>query len=338
MPDSEKPGNLEEQLRRLRIKKAGKGLENLEGLLRKVDPADRTGLDPRDVEATLRLVNSRVPLPKGCYHIDFGVTITPGGVLKIEAGTQIYLGPSAYILSAGSLIAHETEFVPSEPDVGWGNITLTGGEASGSILEHCTIKGGRGRQFIQGSEYFEAFPPEDIPACGTRGGALLIVDAKPTIRHCVIADSEAYSYGGGVALYFSDAVLEDNEITGNSAQWGGGMEICESDPALIRNIIKENVAVLSGGGINICPQSRPTLEENKIMYNKATGLEGGAGLGGGLYLSGETCRPVLVRNTIVGNIAIMGGGMYVLASNITKVAGNTIEGNKPDNIMRARTP
>jgi len=105
------------------------------------------------------------------------------------------------------------------------------------------------------------------------------------------------TYGGGILggeMQCTHATIENNIITGNSADnGGGGLDYCNG--AIRNNIIIGNSAE-NGGGVDWC---EATIRNNIIAGNTA------GWLGGGLY----TCGGKIENNTIVGNTADYGGGL-----------------------------
>lgn len=155
--------------------------------------------------------------------------------------------------------------------------------------------------------------------------------------------------GGGLQLWRSSPKVENNTITGNSADYGGGLDLWESDATLTNNTISGNNAtgsILSvglGGGI-LCDRSSPTISNCTVSNNSA---DRGGGLdlhfysdatliantitgnfatedGGGLYVYESS--PILVNNIISGNSAGTGGGMYLYHS-CQVLTNNTITSN-----------
>lgn len=107
--------------------------------------------------------------------------------------------------------------------------------------------------------------------------------------------TDYYSKGGGIFVRGSSALIEGNQIIGNSSGSGGG--ICDDTCSL-------------------------TINNNTIMYNEATDL-----FGGGIHLSGNVHRTIS-SNLIAGNTAaIQGGGIYLWYTGGVDITGNTITEN-----------
>ena len=320
--ENQQPGDLERRARELMRK-----VQEAEGA-----QGSKKFVESKDLEETLKEVDSHVVLPRAEYHIDFDIVISPHGTLEIEPGTKIYFGPEAGIISYGTLKAVGTEedrilfnvllTAMSDTwntvmDCTWKNIAIAGKWADESVLEYCTISRGSGRKEIPKTEYSEGLTLKK-----NMGGGVLVLRSDPTIRYCTIESNQAYS-GGGLSLYESSPVLEGNMITYNNAQLdGGGLDLWNSSPVLEGNMIIGNKAGW-GGGLFLY-ESNPTLKGNTITCNQVRWF------GGGLHLWYSS--PVLEGNMIIGNQAEKGGGGLNLGYNSSPVLNdNKIKNNKPDN-------
>jgi hypothetical protein len=166
---------------------------------------------------------------------------------------------------------------------------------------------------------------------------------------------DGFGLGGGVYFAISSGIasdvvtLSDNTISENSAESGGGVE-CNSAVRvdIFRNTITCNQAGSYGGGIE-CYASSPTVQNNRFIGNTVTGSVAGGGIsvftlsgpeasprilnnlflantgrqnsgsqGGGIYCSRFT-KPVIVNNTLAGNLAGEGGGIFADSEEATIV-------------------
>jgi parallel beta-helix repeat protein len=140
-----------------------------------------------------------------------------------------------------------------------------------------------------------------------------------TIENNTISGNSA-EFGGGIRCDFSSPSITGNTISGNSADKGGG--ICsgeDSSPTILNNIIADNSAS-SGGGIcclDVAEKSVSSLIGNNIIKENLAEY-----LGGGIYC--EYTSPTIVNNTIIQNEADLdGGGIYARNSSAPTVT-NTI--------------
>jgi hypothetical protein len=136
---------------------------------------------------------------------------------------------------------------------------------------------------------------------GVRGG---VKDGymRAAIRNNVIKGNLAPdedSFGAGLA--WCGGTIENNIITGNSAEWGGGL--CQCHGTIRNNVISGNWGI-NGGGLHLCDG---TIQSNVISGNVASGVGGGV----------NYCWGTIQNNTIVGNYAAeSGGGLYLCVATI----------------------
>ena len=148
--------------------------------------------------------------------------------------------------------------------------------------------------------------------------------------------------GGGLYIFFSDAVLTDNLVRYNVANRGvvtpeqrsaeedeegapegisGGVHFCTSgDVTLEHNTIFSNTACVGGngygGGVSFC-KTEATLDSNKIISNTATLSTGLTvrGWGGGVW-TGDRASISMSNDLIAGNHAkTQGGGLWLGVEN-----------------------
>lgn len=108
--------------------------------------------------------------------------------------------------------------------------------------------------------------------------------------------------GGGLSIISGTALLEANEIFGNSAElFGGGIMIWDGHITLDSNLIYSNASNLRGGGIEVI-DGLVKLEGNTLYANEATDRGGGIhALDGGVTVN---------NSLIISNTAPNGGGIY----------------------------
>jgi parallel beta-helix repeat protein len=133
-----------------------------------------------------------------------------------------------------------------------------------------------------------------------------VSNTMPEFRgNAIVSNSSDGGFGAGVLLQNSAAILEGNEIAGNSgADSGGGVAAIFSGPVparILNNTIRGNSATDDGGGLWIVNAGSPLVAGNLIRGNSAP-------VGGGAYLRDAVS---LVNNTIVSNSASnAGAGIY----------------------------
>ena len=266
------------------------------------------------------------------YLIDGDITIPTGATLTIESGVEV-LFQSWYSLTVnGTLIADGTENAPilfggGHATAGWLGIRFIDAP-DGSRLTYAIVENGR----ATGADPLN------------KGGGIYIDNSSPVISQSTIRNNQAKSSGGGIYLNASNATLIANTIVNNTAgqngasATGGGLAIWYSNPILTDNIISGNSVSIAGsystpsgyGGGLFARSSDATFTGNLISDNHVNAQLNSNARGGGLYLYYGS--PVFVNNTIVGNslenqstgyYSIKeGGGIYTYYSNPTFV--NTI--------------
>jgi parallel beta-helix repeat protein len=183
----------------------------------------------------------------------------------------------------------------------------------------------------------------DGPYPDVRGGAVYVEACSPTISHCALChnyshNANANGGGGGVFVVYGGPVVEYCHIFDNYVDSGGGLCTLEDCTAIFRNnLVENNTATYCGGGMYLGVRSGPTATGNVIRHNHAGGWGGGgitlwnwyaigpvsktvtnnliyansaADAGGGIYTRYDLSY--IYNNTIVGNSAGRGGGIYVL--------------------------
>ncbi len=135
--------------------------------------------------------------------------------------------------------------------------------------------------------------------------------------------------GGGVYGYSYSIIMRDNTIAYNVAAihgpgYGGGAYMGGD---LYNNQILSNTASIDGEGYGggIYADYASHVQDNTIKNNTASNAVGGGdGWGGGVY----GVYLGLNHNTIIGNAAWQGGGVYFADYSSTEAIANTITGNR----------
>ncbi len=150
--------------------------------------------------------------------------------------------------------------------------------------------------------------------------ATVTVDYDITLRGLTITGGDSYTGGGidGFSYGSGHLNVEDCILEGNTAQFGGGIAGGENqDLTLADVVVRDNVAVASGGGIYLWGGQMRRVE---VLDNQG-------GFGGGLYL--ERGRLAVDAYSLVsGNDAEYGGGVYLTDSELA--GGLPVEDNTAD--------
>ncbi|MBI1950183.1 MAG: right-handed parallel beta-helix repeat-containing protein [Acidobacteria bacterium] len=192
------------------------------------------------------------------------------------------------------------------------------------------------------------------------GGGVRIERGSPVIRYneivgnlAVFGGSYLYSYGGGVAVLQSAAVVSENVLSANQADYGGGLHLEGGAARITRNVITGNTAgagggvdayvlhgtdallasntissntAIFGGGIELGGPGVPVLTNNLILGNSA--LAGGAGTGIGGGADAYYSNAHILSNTLAGNAARTGGGAAILSDGAPRLIANILLDNQ----------
>jgi hypothetical protein len=164
---------------------------------------------------------------------------------------------------------------------------------------------------------------------GFEGGGVKISSSSPTVVGNIITNNRVCTGGAGISADFSSARIQDNLITNNSQIYcggggGGGISVGGAGQAqIIDNVITGN-SFSYGGGIELFAAGAPTIRGNVIRANTASTF------GGGMYIVNQSDASI-VQNTIIGNQAGQGGGIYWLVPSGARgplLVNNTIADNQ----------
>jgi putative cofactor-binding repeat protein len=167
------------------------------------------------------------------------------------------------------------------------------------------------------------------------GGTIRIVDNQ-IARNWGSSSSTAgdSSFGGGVALTDTVALIEENVVLGNTATEasfgaGGGIYAGLGTYQIVSNVISGNLASATnygyGGGIYV-QFNEFWLDANTILDNQAT--TGNNGYGGGVRVA--VCDAFTVTNNIIARNGAntTGSGIAVTADSVGQIVHNTIAQNQ----------
>ncbi len=190
------------------------------------------------------------------------------------------------------------------------------------------------------------------------GGGIYILNSSPTITNNEIADNivtanqapsdpaDFGAYGGGVAVVGSSTpVIKQNIIRNNEVQnsffavaYGAGICVLDAaTPIIDANMLAANtlhrlfatsgttlgagIAVLNAGGV---------LSNNTITDHRIKADFGSLPAISGVYISGATSSPRLLKNVVVKNTD---HGIWCAIASNSKIINNTIADNTADGIL-----
>jgi len=227
-------------------------------------------------------------------------------------------GGGVYVISATATINNNWVF-SNTADVAGGGLAL---RSSNSTVSANTIISNTAA--LGGGLYLRSSSNSTVSGntiMSNGGGGLFLWDSAAMLNDNAVA-ANISGDGGGLRLYESSATLSGNTISDNTADRGGGLYLGDSNATLSGNTVISNSAngtlPEDGGGGLYLGDSNATLSGNTVMSNTAK-------YGGGLSLWWYSAA-TLSGNTIISNIAALGGGLYLEGSDAT-LSGNTIISN-----------
>lgn len=169
------------------------------------------------------------------------------------------------------------------------------------------------------------------------GGGIVAAQSSLTLGACEISLNAAerdvavtgsYSGGGGImggGRTFISVNDESALISENSSTYGGG--ICTDTLGtldIVNGIISANIA---SNGAGVYSQNDLTMSGGVIGGNNA-----GSGLGGGIFSNNtvEITGGIIgeyATESLIGNTATSGGGIYSSATGTVTISGGTVDGN-----------
>ncbi|MCP4631955.1 MAG: T9SS type A sorting domain-containing protein [candidate division Zixibacteria bacterium] len=138
------------------------------------------------------------------------------------------------------------------------------------------------------------------------GGGIACYDDADVIIYGNTISGNSAETGGAILSSGSIPTISNNVISGNSGSYGKGIACVLNSNAIINNnLITGNLEFGYGGGI-YCASSDPQLDHNTIALNSAF-------RGGAIYCLNSD--PVITNTILWGNIAVNGSEFYLDNSN-----------------------
>ncbi len=272
-------------------------------------------------------IDKEITLLGGCANAACAVRVPAVYVTTIDGGGN---GRAVTIVGNAS----------DPPPVTLDGFFITGGDATNESY-YAAYGGGIGAWYSD-LTVLHSVVTDNVAAqsdSSSYGGGLYTLHSTVNIRYTNVLSNYSASgsgNGGGIALQYSDGVLDNVLLRGNVANVtaggaGGGLYLSYCDPmTLTGNAVYSNIASLDGngygGGIYVY-ESDVRLIENGVRENFAS--PNSIGLGGGLYFQHSTAA--LQANWVLSNTAAgggngYGGGVYMY-DNVATMEGDVLMGN-----------
>ena len=149
------------------------------------------------------------------------------------------------------------------------------------------------------------------------GGGVLVITATAEITNNQVLSntcSSVLSNGEGIALLYSDAIIDSNTFRYNSTGWGGGgLWAGWSNSNIVSNLFSSNQA-MDGGGVELYMDDG-MFSENLVISNTAE-------FGGGF--STHIGKEKVVNNVFTENIVSNSGGGLSINGSSAQLFHNTI--------------
>lgn len=274
----------------------------------------------------LLLLCSVAAAPASIINVPGGQPTIQAGINAAVNGDTVLVAPGTYkenINFNGKRIIVKSSNGPKVTIIDGGLIapvaTFSSGETLKSVLKGFTLQNGTS---TFNSQY--------------DGGGVYINASSPTIMGNIIQNNFACNGGGGIAVEFASPLIQNNKIR-NNMQSGcsggiGGAGIAVGGAAaarIIGNTIENNIwGSGDGGGITLFAAGAPTIQNNIIRGNTATGVSPAA-QGGGIWIVNDS-DALVEQNLIYNNNAGQGGGIYFGVPSGSRgpfLINNTIVGN-----------
>jgi len=196
------------------------------------------------------------------------LTIEPGVVVKFAGHFGLTVGYRATLRASGTETSHIV-FTPIDTDEGWFGIRFvnSGGD---DILKYCTIKYSNKPRTGGGSD--PNLTGGGILCCGSwELEPFYPIPSSPTIDHCVIANNSAESAGGIMCMDGSEAIITNNTVIDNSADYDvGGIFVMDASATIANNIVANNSGLVCGGIMNW--YGSVSITNNTISHNRPNAL------------------------------------------------------------------
>ncbi len=161
---------------------------------------------------------------------------------------------------------------------------------------------------------------------GNGDRAVYIYNTNAKVLNGTLKDSTA-EYGAGIYISYSEAVLENVKVTGNTATngYGGGIYARNSQVNISGGEISDHTSGGRGSGIALVNSSLEA-DNVKIENNQFVNNQYSSEIGGGIYVYDSTSTAKLKNCSLNGNKASQGGAIY--GNGAVTLENCTVTGNE----------
>jgi len=182
------------------------------------------------------------------------INVSSSDTLIIEPGVTLFFNKNTSLIVQGNIIAEGTKdlqilFSPYSYEDAWSGIRIENRTAKAKF-KFCIVEG--------------VYLPND----GQNSyGALAVINSLAEIRNCVFRYNST-PYGGGLCLITSSAIILNNIIRNNEADFfGAAMYIESSAASIINNTIFNNLSYYTGGALVFSNPAATELQNNIFYHN-----------------------------------------------------------------------
>ena len=285
------------------------------------------------------------------YTVANTTSVAEGVTLIVEPGVTVELAAEVDLFVFGEILAAGTAEEPvvftgkpdGETSERWGSVVFEESSTpavfaavddyqSGSLLEHCVfeyatraLRMGGASPYVNQCEF--RFNLVSDGADYTGGAAMVIRQGSaPRIRDCHFHDNEAGDPYFGGALYIHDAspVIQDCLFEDNVSAYGGAISAELMYTPMVGNRFFANTSSSEGGAVSLVSCSLG-FYGNEVTDNASWWADGG-----GVHVCVDCSphsAPMMMDNTITGNVAHYSGAGGVGAAYIRAFAHNNVHDN-----------
>jgi hypothetical protein len=235
------------------------------------------------------VVTGDIAIPRSeTLRIEAGVTVKFAGHFRMTVGYRA-------TLTAMGTKQDPITFTATNKGEGWYGMRFVN-SGSEDMLYHCTIEYARKPRSGGDTGFYDLFGGAILCCISEESGWGYPTPSSPTIDSCLIAHNSGRTGGAIMFADSSEAILTNNTLVDNAADYDGGaiavyFAFCE----ISNNVIARNYALVGGGIYNYL--GYPVIANNTFAYNRPGALF----LETARYYPEDTTTVPIINNIIWGN-------------------------------------